>query len=71
MTREALLSEILRLPPEERIELLGQVWDTIAASPQDVPVPEWHVQELERRLAEPEPESLAWEEVRDRLRISR
>ncbi|MHB1195192.1 MAG: addiction module protein [Longimicrobiales bacterium] len=71
MTREALLSEILRLPPEERIELLGDAWDTIAASPQDVPIPEWHVRELERRLAEPDPQFLPWTEVRERLRTSR
>jgi putative addiction module component (TIGR02574 family) len=71
MTREALLSEILRLPPEERIELLGDAWDTIAASPQDVPIPEWHVQELERRLAEPDPQFLPWAQVRERLRSSR
>lgn len=71
MTREALLSEILRLPPEERIELLGDAWDTIAASPQDVPIPEWHVRELERRLAAPDPHFLPWTEVRERLRSSR
>ena len=71
MTREALLSEILRLPPEERIELLGAAWDTIAASPQDVPIPEWHVRELERRLAESDPKFLPWAEVRERLGASR
>lgn len=71
MTKQALLSEILRLPPEERIELLGEAWDAIAASPEDVPIPEWHVQELERRLADADPRLLPWEEVRDRLRGSR
>lgn len=67
MTKEALLAEILRLPPEERIDLLSQAWDAIAATPGDVPVPEWHLRELERRLAEPKPRYLSWEEVRDRL----
>lgn len=70
MTKQALLSEILRLPPEERIELLGEAWDAIAASPEDVPIPEWHVEELERRLAEPDANYIPWEEVRDRLRGS-
>ena len=68
MTKQALLSEILRLPPEERIELLGDAWDAIAASPEDVPIPGWHVDELERRLAEPDAKYIPWEEVRDRLR---
>lgn len=70
MTKQALLSEILRLPPEERIELLGEAWDAIAASPEDVPIPEWHVDELERRLAAPDAKYIPWEEVRDRLRGS-
>jgi putative addiction module component (TIGR02574 family) len=70
MTKQALLSEILRLPPEERIELLGEAWDTIATSPDDVPIPQWHVKELEGRLAESDPKYVSWEEVRERLRRS-
>ncbi len=70
MTKQALLTEILRLPPEERIDLLDEAWDAIAASPEDVPVPEWHVRELERRLSDPEPSFVPWEEVRDRLKRS-
>jgi len=68
MTRQTLLAEILRLPPEDRIALLGEAWDSIVASPDDVPIPEWHIQELERRLATPEPQFVPWEEVRKRLR---
>lgn len=68
MTREALLSEILRLPPDDRIELLGDAWDSIAATPQDVPIPEWHLDELKRRLADPDPRFVPWGEVRERLR---
>ena len=68
MTKQALLAEILRLPVEERIELLGEAWDAIAAAPYDVPIPEWHVRELELRLSDPNPEYVPWEEVRARLR---
>lgn len=71
MTKDALLSEILRLPPKERVQLLGEAWDAVAATPEDLPVPEWHVKELEERLAEPEPRYVSWEEVRARLRGSR
>ena len=70
MTKQALLSEILRLPPEERIELLGEAWDSIAATPEDVPIPEWHVEELQRRLSDPDVNYVPWEEVRTRLRKS-
>ena len=68
MTKEALLSEILRLPPKERVQLLGEAWDAVAATPEDAPVPEWHLKELENRMAEPEPRYVPWEEVRARLR---
>ena len=70
MTREALLAEILLLPPEERIDLLGDAWDAIAATPSQVPVPEWHLEELERRLADPDPQYVSWEEVQERLKGS-
>ncbi len=70
MTKQALLTAILRLPPQERIELLGEAWDAIAASPEDVAIPEWHVQELEQRLTDADPEYVPWDEVRDRLRRS-
>jgi putative addiction module component (TIGR02574 family) len=70
MTREALLAEIMRLPPKERIEFLGDAWDAIAASPDEIPVPEWHVEVLEQRLAEPQPQYLSWEEVQERLKGS-
>jgi len=69
MTPKALLDEILRLPVEERLRLVEDIWDSIAATPAAVPVPEWHKAELDRRLNEPEPgPSLTWEEVRDKLR---
>lgn len=66
MTKRALKEEIHRLPIEEQIELLGDVWDEIADS-ETVPVPEWHLRELERRLADPRPEYIPWDEVRRRV----
>jgi len=68
MTKEALLAEILGLSPEERIELLGDAWDAIAATPDEVPVPAWHVEVLEERLSEPIPEYVSWEVVQERLK---
>lgn len=67
MTPKALLEEILRLPPDERLKLVEDIWDSIAADPSQVPVPEWHKAELDRRLAESDPELLSWEEVQARL----
>jgi putative addiction module component (TIGR02574 family) len=69
MTKQALLDEILRLPVEERIELLGEVCDQLAAD--SVPVPKWHLRELERRLAEPNPTYVPWSQVRAQLGLEK
>ena len=69
MTPNALLDQILRLPIDERLRLVEDVWDSIAATPESVPVPDWHRAELDRRLANPDPgPSLTWDEVRAKLR---
>lgn len=37
-----------RLNPEERLRLIGEIWDSLFL--EVVPIPESHKQELERRL---------------------
>ena len=69
MTPNALLDEILRLPPDQRLKLVEDVWDSLAATPEQVGVPEWHREELDRRLADPtEKTTLSWQDVQARLR---
>ena len=69
MTPKALLEEILRFPPDERLRLVEEIWDSLAATAERVPVPEWHRKELDRRLADrSEQATLSWPEVRSRLR---
>ena len=71
MTPKALWDEILRLPVDERLKLVHDIWDSIVATPSDVPVPDWHKAELDRRLDHPEPgPNLTGDEVRARLRRS-
>jgi len=36
----------------ERLELIGDIWDSVAGDPDRIPVPESHRMEIERRLAE-------------------
>lgn len=58
------------LTVEQRIELIGELWDSIPDSIEALPVPDWHREELERRLAkaDAEPEAaIPWEEVKQRL----
>jgi putative addiction module component (TIGR02574 family) len=67
--REGALST---LSPEERIELAMDLWDSL--KPDDVPVPQWHLDIIRERLAEDErdPDSaIPAEQVLDRLRRPR
>lgn len=62
--------EVFALSVEKKLELLGELWDSIAASPQDIPVPEWQIDELDRRKHEYErnPEiGLSWDVVKQQI----
>jgi putative addiction module component (TIGR02574 family) len=39
-----------RLSVAERLDLIGQIWDTLPPDA-ELPIPDWHIRELERRLA--------------------
>lgn len=62
--------ELLKLSVPERIQLAEDLWDSIAAKPDALPLTDTQRAEIERRLAEHDrdPESaLPWEEARCRL----
>jgi putative addiction module component (TIGR02574 family) len=66
-------AELLKtsLTVEQRLELIGKLWDSIPDCLDELPVPNWHRQELERRLAaaDADPDAaIPWEEVKSRLR---
>lgn len=59
------------LSVDEQIAYVESLWDRIAATPEQVPVPEWHREVLDERLKDDEanPEAGAtWDVVRERLR---
>ena len=62
--------EFKALSTDERIAYVQALWDFIAQSPEEIPVPDWHKEILEERLAEfrenPR-EGLTWEEVKKRI----
>lgn len=69
MTRPALLAEIMDLPATERLRLVEDIWDSLAASVNDLPVPDWHREELDRRLADStEQATLSVDDIKSRLR---
>ncbi len=64
------IEELLKLSVAERIQLVEDLWDSIATDADAYPLTEAQKAELDRRLAEHEadPDSaLPWEEVRERL----
>lgn len=65
MTRPELAAAIRELPEDEKLELLSELWDALDHS---APLPEWHKEELERRLASASVESLtSWSEAKARI----
>jgi putative addiction module component (TIGR02574 family) len=67
------LSEILQLTVAERIQLAEDIWDSVAAFPEALPLTDAQKEELDRRLqayAENPSEGISWDELKDRLRKS-
>ena len=65
---------VFDLSPAEKLQLVEDLWDDLAADPSQVPVHDWQREELDRRRArlESNPESgLSWEEVQARVRARR
>ncbi len=64
-------TSIFDLSPSEKLQLVEDLWDDLAATPQAVPVHDWQKEELARRKARlmTSPASgLTWEEVKRRVR---
>jgi putative addiction module component (TIGR02574 family) len=62
---------IFDLSPAEKLQLVEDLWDDLAAKPESVPIHEWQIQELERRKANlmKNPASgQIWEEVKVLIR---
>jgi putative addiction module component (TIGR02574 family) len=62
---------VFDLSPSEKLQLVEDLWDDLASTPESVPVHDWQKDELERRKAnlQANPASgLSWEEVKRRVR---
>ncbi|MEP7340172.1 MAG: addiction module protein [Acidobacteriota bacterium] len=67
------LSEILQMSVAERIQLVEDIWDSVAAFPEAVPLTEVQRQELDRRLQayQQNPgEGISWNDLKDQLQKS-
>jgi len=64
-------SSVFDLSPSEKLQLVQDLWDDLAAAPDAIPVHDWQKQELERRKAnlQRNPASAStWEDVKRRAR---
>ena len=67
------LSDILQMSVAERIQLVEDIWDSIAASPESLPVTDAQKQELDRRLqahTQTPDEVISWDELKEKVRKS-
>lgn len=65
------VSDLLHLSVAERIQLVEDLWDSIASEPEALELTPTQKEELDRRLAEHEADpssAVSWEEFRAELR---
>ena len=58
-------------PIDEKIDYVQSLWDRIAATPETIPVPDWHREVLDERLKDLDADPRSgdsWDVVRERLR---
>jgi putative addiction module component (TIGR02574 family) len=63
--------ELLRMSTPDKLRLIEDLWNSIAAEPDQVPVPDELKEELDRRHEEfvRDPNSaVSWEEAKERIR---
>lgn len=64
-------SSIFDLSPAEKLQLVEDLWDDLAGTPDAVPVHDWQKQELARRkanLLNNRASGLSWDQVKERVR---
>jgi len=68
---DASVDSVFDLSPAEKLQLVEDLWDDLAAAPSEVPIHDWQREELARRKANlmSNPAArLSWDEVKRRIR---
>jgi len=71
MNTDQIKDEISRLELSEKLLLVEDIWDSIAASNSEIPMPEWQKLELSKRYKEYQEGTLGlhnWKSVHEDLR---
>ncbi len=56
---------------EEKLDYVQSLWDRIAAKPESIPVPDWHLEVIDERLDDSRAKhggGRSWDELREELR---
>jgi putative addiction module component (TIGR02574 family) len=64
------INELLKLPKEDKMELLHLLWDNLSKEQESIEVPEWHKKILDERVKEIESGTavfVSWEEIKKRF----
>ncbi len=65
-----LLETLKNLSISDRADLAQALWDSVLEESENLELIESHRAELEKRLNNPDPKLIPWEEVKSRLQIS-
>jgi hypothetical protein len=68
MSQSSSNFDIYQLDAAEKLELIGSLWDSLGDSTESLPIPEWHREVLEERLADASHQSDPLDVVMNRLR---
>jgi putative addiction module component (TIGR02574 family) len=63
--------DINKLTPEERLDLIEELWDSLSADPAKIPLTDAQAKELDRRVAEMDQDKslgIPWETVLAQIR---
>ena len=63
-------NDLRALPVAERLQLIEDLWDSIEAESEGLPLPDWHRGEIDRRMDALESGTSvgnSWPEVRERI----
>ncbi len=72
MRSDAIIQEINKLNLSEKLLLIEDVWDSIAQSNSELPMPEWQKQELDKRYKEYKAGTQNlhdWQSIHEEIRI--
>jgi len=66
-----VLEQVMHLSVEEKLDLISALWESMREHPESIPIPDWQLKELERRIEsqrnDPQP-GQTWDEVKRELR---